>query len=141
MDDPMTTEPPDPGRPVYALAYKPVPEAAVATRVLLREALTEWQMADLIDGSALVATELVSNAIRSDDNIALEICPITTGGARFLRIEVFDTSPELPKQRDGDLLDESGKGLQLVAAFADDWGHRLVDDGKIVWAVIGPAAR
>lgn len=140
MDDTMTAEHPDPGRPAYTLTCKAVPEAAAAVRLLVREALAEWHMADLIDGAGLVATELVSNAIRSGDDIAVEICPVTTGGTRHVRVEVFDTSTEPPRRQGGDLLDEHGKGLQLVAAFAAAWGHRRVDGGKVVWAVLGPAA-
>src|SRR5262249_54552364 len=106
MDDTMTTAPSHPGPLPRTLTRKPAPEAAIAARSLLRKALTGWEMADLIDDSALVATELVSNAIRSDDDIAVEICPVTVGGGRFLRIEVFDSDPELPERRDGDPLDE-----------------------------------
>jgi hypothetical protein len=140
MDDTMTAQHPDPGRPAYALACEAVPEAAAAVRLLIKKALIEWHMAELIDGAGLVATELVSNAIRSDDDIAVEIWPVASGGARHLRIEVFDTSPQPPRRRGGDLLDEHGKGLQLVAAFAADWGHRRVAGGKVVWALLGPAA-
>ncbi|MGI8330537.1 ATP-binding protein [Actinomadura scrupuli] len=140
MDDTKTARHPDPGHPAYTLACKAVPEAAAAVRLLIREALAEWHMAELVDGAGLVATELVSNAIRSGDDIAVEIRPVTAGAARHLRIEVFDTSPQAPRRQGGDLLDEHGKGLQLVAAFAADWGHRPVDGGKVVWALLGPAA-
>jgi hypothetical protein len=140
MDDTMTARHPDPDRPAYTLACKAVPEAAIAVRLLVREALVEWHMAELIDDAGLVVGELVSNAIRSGDDIAVEIRPVTAGGAGRLRIEVFDMSPLPPRRQGGDLLDEHGKGLQLVAAFAADGSHRRVDGGKVVWALLGPVA-
>jgi hypothetical protein len=111
MDDTLTEAPSVPGHPVCALACAPVPEAAVATRTLVRTALTAWGMAELIDDAGLVVTELVSNAIRSGADIAVEICPVMAAGASLLRIEVFDTSPNPPERRGGGLLEESGKGL------------------------------
>jgi anti-sigma regulatory factor (Ser/Thr protein kinase) len=132
----MSLEIPATGRASYAVTFEPVPEAAGAARVLLRDALPAWGMADLVEGASLVATELVANAIRSGRDIGLEIYP----HGSFLYVEVFDTSPEPPRKSAGDLLWECGRGLALVAAYADDWNYRLVPGGKIVWARLGPAA-
>lgn len=122
-------------QPVYALAFKPLPQAAVAARILISEVLTGWGLTELIEAATLIATELIANAIRSKDHISLKVY-LADG---FLHLEVFDTSPELPKRCDGDLLDECGKGHMLVEAYATDWGFRLVDGGKVVWAMCGPA--
>jgi hypothetical protein len=34
-------------------------------------------------------------------------------------------------------MDEGGRGLALVAAVAQRWGARYLDDGKCIWAEQG----
>ncbi|RAY16041.1 ATP-binding protein [Actinomadura craniellae] len=114
----------------------PNPRAARAARLLVRAALSDWSLPHLVEDATLVATELVSNAIRSAEAISLEV----SLEAGSVRVEVFDTSRELPKKGEGRLLDEHGKGLLLVEALAADWGYRLVRGGKVVWARCGPAS-
>lgn len=120
------------GHRSHASTYEPLPQAARAARALLAELLPEWGMAGLVEDAALIATELVANAIRSREAIRLWV--YATGGV--LHIEVFDTRPEPPRLRGPDLFDEDGRGLLLVAACADRWGHRPVEGGKIVWATL-----
>lgn len=121
----------------HTSTYEPLPQAARAVRALLARLLPEWGLPGLADDAALVATELVTNAIRSRRPVRLTT--YATAGA--LHIEVFDTSPDLPERRGPGPYDEDGRGLLLVAACADDWGHRPADGGKVVWATLtaGPA--
>jgi anti-sigma regulatory factor (Ser/Thr protein kinase) len=132
MGDDMTAEGSIDGRTTYVLCFRPVPAAARAARTLLAKALPAWGMAGLLDTAGLVATELVANAIRSGEDIRVEVY----ADADRLYIEVFDTAPARPEPRDADALDEHGRGLLLVDACADAWGHRPVAGGKIVWAAI-----
>ena len=47
--------------------------------------------------------------------------------------EITDDSSRLPRPHLADPDDESGRGLALVDALADDWGTRLTEAGKAVW--------
>jgi hypothetical protein len=84
------------------------------------------------DAVSLVASELVSNVIRhTDDGGHLE----AWNGKPF-RLEVHDTDPTLaasPEHAD----QYGGHGLRIVDEVADDWGIRLDEGGKTLWAEIG----
>ncbi|MBT2482804.1 ATP-binding protein [Streptomyces sp. ISL-94] len=105
-------------------------------RAELRKALTDWGLSELEGDALLVASELVTNAVRHavaprDREIETRYVRLGNG----VRVEVHDTSPAQPvvgtSHRDGD----GGRGLYLVAAVADRWavGER-VGPGKLVWA-------
>ncbi|MET9883346.1 ATP-binding protein [Streptomyces sp. NPDC006430] len=88
---------------------------------------------------ALVTAELASNAIRHgslpgrDFRLALLVLP------DHFRIEVTDTRPErLPPPVPPQPADEtSGRGLLIVQAYADRWGHTARDAyTKTVWAEV-----
>jgi hypothetical protein len=58
-------------------------------------------------------------------------------------VEVSDTRAERrPAATAPDAESESGRGLLLVTALADDWGvtDRRCGPGKTVWAVVGTAS-
>jgi anti-sigma regulatory factor (Ser/Thr protein kinase) len=76
----------------------------------------------------LVASELVSNAVRhTDDGGRLE----AWDGDPF-RVEVRDTSTDLP--RTGPETITGGRGLRIVDTLSSRWGAEPLDDGKVVWA-------
>lgn len=78
----------------------------------------------------IVVTELVGNAVQHTCGpLELRIA----GGSR-VRICVHDGTPDLPDS-------DGGYGLDVVRRFAIAWGWRPVADGKVVWAVVGPAPR
>jgi hypothetical protein len=83
----------------------------------------------LADAVSLVASELVSNVIRhTDDGGHLQ----AWNGNPF-RLEVHDpdrTVPASPPHADG----PGGHGLHIVDAMADNWGTRLDQRGKTLWA-------
>ncbi|MFC8368404.1 ATP-binding protein [Streptomyces sp. NPDC057239] len=88
----------------------------------------------------LITTELTANAVRHghvpgrDFHVQLTLTEGTS------RIEVTDTrtekQPPVASPSATDSLSESGRGLLLVAALADDWGVSPRKDapGKTVWA-------
>jgi hypothetical protein len=47
--------------------------------------------------------------------------------------EVFDDAAAMPKLRNADDSDESGRGLHVVSQLAQRWGTRRTPDGKAVW--------
>lgn len=48
--------------------------------------------------------------------------------------EVSDGSSTSPHLKRAATTDEGGRGLFLVAQFADRWGTRYTADGKAIWA-------
>jgi hypothetical protein len=53
---------------------------------------------------------------------------------RCLICEVSDGSSTSPHLRYAATTDEGGRGLFLVAQFADRWGTRYMPEGKVIWA-------
>lgn len=90
---------------------------------------------DAADAVALIASELASNSIGhagSPYRIRIERLP------DHVRLEVEDDGDGRPIMKSPSIADTSGRGLQIVAALADEWGVEPVPDstGKIVWATI-----
>ncbi|MBO1420375.1 ATP-binding protein, partial [Streptomyces sp. FH025] len=52
---------------------------------------------------------------------------------RALICEVSDGSSTSPHLRYAATEDEGGRGLFLVAQFADRWGTRYTATGKVIW--------
>jgi anti-sigma regulatory factor (Ser/Thr protein kinase) len=133
MNTVLTSE--DPRR--FTSAYHPLPSAAGPARTLLKQALKEWNLDELYDSASVVLTEMISNAIRSDDVIEVEI--FLDDDQRFVHLEVFDTSREVPEQQTPDEEAEGGRGLVLIEILAAKWGWILTPEGKIVYALLETA--
>jgi serine phosphatase RsbU (regulator of sigma subunit) len=103
--------------------------SAHRARTLIRRPMKRWGLADLIPSAELLASELVTNAVRyAQGQIGLRL--VLEGG---LVIEVLDDSAALPRLRHPDDDDERGRGLQVVSQIAQRWGARRAVSGKIVW--------
>ncbi|MFC9821508.1 SpoIIE family protein phosphatase [Streptomyces erythrochromogenes] len=92
--------------------------------------LVEWGLGDISFAVELILSELVTNAIRYGS------APV---GVRLLRdrsliCEVSDGSSTSPHLRYAATTDEGGRGLFLVAQYAERWGTRYTDRGKVIWA-------
>jgi CheY-like chemotaxis protein len=107
--------------------------AGARARELVREAVRDWGLVDILDEAALVVTELVTNAIThggSDFRLQLS----RTSGA--FRIEVVDEGEGTPEPQPQDTEAEGGRGIMLVDAMSSSWGVENVPRGKLVWAEI-----
>ncbi len=101
-------------------------------------------MAGLADTAELLASELVTNAVRACEHLRaradVPAVPVTcvwlTSDGLSLMIHVWDPSDEMPVHRHSGFDDESGRGLMLVDHLAKDWGAYRKDGGKVVWAQI-----
>jgi anti-sigma regulatory factor (Ser/Thr protein kinase) len=85
----------------------------------------------LCDDLELVASELVTNAVRAGSariNVALAL-----EDDRVV-IRVSDEAAGWPEPRVADIYDIGGRGLPLVSAISTSWGVRLSGTGKVVWA-------
>ncbi|MDH6132461.1 serine phosphatase RsbU (regulator of sigma subunit)/anti-sigma regulatory factor (Ser/Thr protein kinase) [Kitasatospora sp. MAA4] len=101
----------------------------------LRDALRRWGVAELIDTAELLASELVTNAIRHTDRDAMFTARLYREDGREprLRIEVEDESDLWPQRRTPGEQASSGRGLMLVEALADAWGVEPRGSGKRMW--------
>jgi hypothetical protein len=105
------------------------PRAARAARRLVRQQLAAWQLDDLTTNTEMLASELVTNAIRhAKGPLRLRLLR-----SHSLTCEVFDGSVTTPRIRRASWTDEGGRGLQLVAALCDRWGTRYMTTGKCIW--------
>jgi anti-sigma regulatory factor (Ser/Thr protein kinase) len=108
--------------------------APAAARALVREVCEDWGTATALDAAALVANELVTNAVQH----ARTSCRLgVTLDERGLRVAVRDYAPgHTPRPRPVDATHGGGRGLHLVALLAAGWGAHGHPDGKTVWATI-----
>jgi hypothetical protein len=55
---------------------------------------------------------------------------------RTLICEISDGSSTSPHIRRAAATDEGGRGLYLVASFAEQWGTRYSSRGKTIWSAL-----
>lgn len=111
------------------LATKP---AAVAeARNQVQAAICAWDVPVDPSVAVLLASELVTNAVRHEPSKTVTLAISCSHGQ--LRIEVHDTSCSLPVLVDAPADAEAGRGLMLVAALSARWGYYRTPAGKAVY--------
>jgi anti-sigma regulatory factor (Ser/Thr protein kinase) len=113
----------------------PVPDSSRAARSLVNDACTRWNLpAILADDACVIASELVTNAIRHAGTPLHVTLAIADG--RFL-LAVRDGSPLPAVPTHPDPQTPGGRGLLLVGEMSQAWGSvALPDGGKVVWAAL-----
>ncbi|MEV5954362.1 ATP-binding protein [Streptomyces sp. NPDC051987] len=128
----------------YTLTIPNDLRAVTVSRHTLRLVLTAHELVPFLDVAELVATELVSNAVRHTNGPAALRIRWSPPGT--LRIGAWDADPEppeppVPLERLGEV--EEGRGLALVRACSDLWGwqplSRFGNRGKYVWCEVAAA--
>ncbi|MFE2744347.1 SpoIIE family protein phosphatase [Streptomyces scopuliridis] len=110
------------------------PERIAGVRRQLRELLHDWADAEQIDSAELIVSEMITNVLVHTDGDALLVAEARgVLGDRRLRVEVADTSDELPHRRRPGELASSGRGLVLMEVLADAWGVDPRGEGKSIW--------
>ncbi|MEU3283125.1 SpoIIE family protein phosphatase, partial [Streptomyces antibioticus] len=105
------------------------PAAVAPARSWTAQQLAAWTLAPMSFVTELVASELVTNAIRyGTPPIQLRLIKNTS-----LICEVSDASSTAPHLRRARTLDEGGRGLLLVAQLTERWGTRHSREGKTIW--------
>ncbi|KIZ19010.1 ATP-binding protein [Streptomyces natalensis] len=126
----------------YSLYIPHDARAVPITRRTLRLILTAHGLPGLLDVAELLATELITNAVRHTKGPAALRIHWADG---ILRIGAWDTdpTPPAPVLRLTEV-PETGRGLDLVHHCADKWGwYPLLsagDLGKYVWCELAAAA-
>ena len=106
-------------------AVSPVRNAAAAK-------LSEWGLDGLAFTAELILSELITNAVRyGADPVRVRLLHDRD---RSLICEVSDGSSTSPHLRHATTTDEGGRGLYLVAQYAERWGTRYGRRGKTIWA-------
>jgi hypothetical protein len=129
-----------------------LPTAPRLARGFVGAVLNGWGLEALIDVTELLVSELTTNVVQAstepggsskyDDEGKLPVLWVRLLSDRSrLMIEIWDTLPVLlgaPVVRHPDTDEESGRGLEMIDALAEDWGWEAVPGwkGKRVWAVL-----
>lgn len=110
----------------------PIPASVRLGRDLAEVQMNKWDLAAIAEDVALVVSELLTNAIAVGPGVVTLRLLLDSAS---LTIEVTDQSPGLPRRRQAGPDDVSGRGLLIVEALTEAWGHRSSADGtKVVWA-------
>ncbi|WPB89309.1 SpoIIE family protein phosphatase [Streptomyces malaysiensis] len=109
-----------------------VPSDPAAVALVRNEAgaqLREWGLEEIGFTTELILSELITNAIR----YGAPPVKVRLLHDRTLTCEVSDGSSTSPHLRRAETTDEGGRGLFLVAQFAQRWGTRYATRGKVIW--------
>ncbi|GAA4229658.1 hypothetical protein GCM10022254_22590 [Actinomadura meridiana] len=108
-------------------------QAPRLARQFLAERFAEWGLEDDYVGR-LVISELTTNAYKHGAGPIIVRVFLDDHDGRPV-LEVWDTAETRPKIQPENTAATSGRGLQLLADFAAEWGVRpLNEGGKITWA-------
>ncbi|WUC32953.1 SpoIIE family protein phosphatase [Streptomyces sp. NBC_00557] len=114
------------------------PAAVAPVRSACARRLTEWGLEHVVFTAELILSELITNAIRyGAEPITVRLLRAASAdgpAAGTLIFEVCDGSSTSPRLRRAKATDEGGRGLFLVAQFAQRWGTRYTPTGKVIWA-------
>ncbi|MGW6412675.1 SpoIIE family protein phosphatase [Streptomyces vinaceus] len=106
------------------------PAAVSRVRAEATRQLEAWGLGPIAFATELILSELVTNAIRyGTQPISLRLLH----DQNRLVCEVSDGSSTAPHIRRAKTTDEGGRGLFLVAQFAQRWGTRYTARSKIIW--------
>ncbi|APU41256.1 SpoIIE family protein phosphatase [Streptomyces sp. TN58] len=110
------------------------PERIAGARRQVRELLHDWADEEQVDSAVLMVSEMVTNVLMHTDGDALLVAEAVGDlGGRRLRVEVADSSDELPHKRHPGEMASSGRGVLLTEMLADAWGVDPRGEGKSIW--------
>jgi anti-sigma regulatory factor (Ser/Thr protein kinase) len=104
-------------------------------RRFVLDRLSRWDLEqDVQDDVVLAVSELVTNAIVHTASIEITCRLGISDGSVYVAIADQGLDPVGPQVRTA-AFSETGRGLQLVSALAENWGVILNDGkGRVVWA-------
>ena len=95
--------------------------------------LMQWGLVQVVDDVELIASELVTNALRHGGGVR---CVSLFRSKGYVRLEVSDSSTKMPTIKSARETDTGGRGIAIVTRLADRWGVEVQPEGKTVWAQI-----
>jgi anti-sigma regulatory factor (Ser/Thr protein kinase) len=125
---------------LIAFTLPSTPYSVQMARFYIRAALTYHDLGDFTEDAEMVASELVTNAIKhaGAPKFGLEVMRLAGPGA--VAVIVTDPSPHPPVKREPPAVAEHGRGLHIVDALSASWGWRPEDPGKAVYAILAKEA-
>lgn len=128
-----------------ALPLGALPTAPGCGRAWTRQVLREWGLDHLAENTALLVSELITNALQASEPIADAAIELwLASDYERVAILVWDLSPERPTPANLGQDAEDGRGLLLVQALSLQWGWYFPAStspgghaGKMVWAILG----
>jgi serine phosphatase RsbU (regulator of sigma subunit) len=123
----------DPSR-VAEWNVPPDPAAVAPVRSACLRQLDDWGLDGIAFTTELILSELITNAIR----YGTPPIKVRMLYDRTLICEISDGSSTAPHLRRAATTDEGGRGLFLVAHYAERWGTRYPPRGKVIWAELSP---
>jgi anti-sigma regulatory factor (Ser/Thr protein kinase) len=122
------------------------PASITAARKFTTLTMQRWGITDREADVAVVVSELLTNAVRHGLPLAVDPPdrPIRLGllhSGPSVMCAVADPSNRLPVAREPRWLEESGRGLHVIASLSDQWGSCATPGqaGKVVWATFTTA--
>jgi len=109
----------------------PGPAAVAEARGQVRAAIATWNVPVDRDIAVLLASELVTNAVKHAGREAVTL-GIQCARDR-LRVDVYDMSSSPPVLTNASPSAEAGRGLMLVAELSAEWGSYPTLTGKVVY--------
>jgi anti-sigma regulatory factor (Ser/Thr protein kinase) len=112
-----------------SIELPPEPPSAVAARQFVAEALRDLP-GEISEVAVLLTSELVTNVIvhaRTPLRVEVDVDPPT------LRVAVADEAARTPTLRRTHDARLTGRGMNLVARLAAEWGVDPTPPGKTVW--------
>ncbi|MET7400287.1 STAS domain-containing protein [Dactylosporangium sp. NPDC005572] len=103
------------------------PAATHLAREFVDRACARWRIRALTDHAALIATELVANAVQHARTAAVISLALRR---HHLHLSVRDGSQERPRRS------SDGYGMLIIEALSAGWGCVRTTDGKVVWTTL-----
>ncbi|KJY23401.1 MULTISPECIES: ATP-binding SpoIIE family protein phosphatase [Streptomyces] len=130
----LPAHPVRPARRTMLTVAQAEPERIAGARRQVRELLHDWADEEQVDSAVLMVSEMVTNVLMHTDGDALLVAEaVGELGERRLRVEVADSSDELPHKRHPGEMASSGRGVLLTEMLADAWGVDPRGEGKSIW--------
>jgi len=126
-------------RPEGQAVFAPLDESVRRARHHVENVLRRRYMAEMAETAGLVVSELVANAVKAHQGLCVDdpvIVQIGFSASGPVILEVMDVSDEPPVVQNPGIDQENGRGLLLVSALTEDFGHMPLKRGKVVWAVV-----
>lgn len=118
-----------------SIRFSVEPAAVRQARESSANALAGWGIPRAINDTLNVVSELMTNAVKHTSSGQVELVLTFADGLLLVEVRDESTQPPVLVRDAGD--EEGGRGLQLVHAFASDWGWLPLDQAhKSVWALM-----
>jgi anti-sigma regulatory factor (Ser/Thr protein kinase) len=113
----------------YACELPATARSVTEARRFVIDALTNWRLDSLAETSALLTSEVVTNAVlHARTPMELVVRRLTEG----IAVEVTDGSPTLPQPRRAQTDSTNGRGMALLEQLASTWDVSSNRRGKTV---------